>query len=119
MRVRSIRRLGTTTDRYAETVAFARDVLGLTLQLEREDFAVFHTENGDTLEVFGPKGIADGHEFMIAPVAGFEVDDVVAARREMEAKGIRFIGEVHQGPSSAWSHFYGPDGHVYEITARS
>jgi hypothetical protein len=37
----------------------------------------------------------------------------------MEAKGIRFIGEVHKGVSSAWSHFYGPDGHVYEITARS
>jgi catechol 2,3-dioxygenase-like lactoylglutathione lyase family enzyme len=119
MRVRSIRWLGTPTDRYAETVAFARDVLGLTLQLEREDFAVFHIENGDTLEVFGPKGIADGHEFRVAPVAGFEDDDVVAARREMEAKGIRFIGEVHQGTSSAWSHFYGPDGHVYEITARS
>jgi len=119
MRVRSIRWLGTPTDRYAETIAFARDVLGLSLQLEREDFAVFHTENGDTLEVFGPKGIADGHEFMVAPVAGFEVDDVVAARREMEAKGIRFIGEVHEGASSAWSHFYGPDGHVYEITARS
>jgi hypothetical protein len=55
---------------------------------------------------------------MVAPVAGFEVDDVAAARREMEAKGIRFIGEVHDAPSSAWSHFYGPDGHVYEITSK-
>ena len=119
MKVRSIRWLGTPTDRFAETVAFARDILGLRLQLEQEDFAVFELENGDTFEVFGPKGIADGHEFMVAPVAGFEVDDVVAARREMEAKGIRFIGEVHHGASSAWSHFYGPDGHVYEITARS
>jgi catechol 2,3-dioxygenase-like lactoylglutathione lyase family enzyme len=116
VRVRSITWLGTPTDRYAETVGFARDILGLRVQLEQDDFAVFKTENGDTFEVFGPKGIADGHAFMVAPVAGFEVDDVVAARREMEAKGIHFIGEVHRGASSAWSHFYGPDGHVYEIT---
>jgi catechol 2,3-dioxygenase-like lactoylglutathione lyase family enzyme len=118
MRVRGIRWLGTPTDRYAETVAFARDILGLSLRHEQEDFAVFEAENGDTFEVFGPKGIADGHEFMVAPVAGFEVDDVVAARAEMEAKGIQFIGEIHDADSSAWSHFYGPDGHVYEITAR-
>ncbi|HEV2249460.1 MAG TPA: VOC family protein [Candidatus Limnocylindria bacterium] len=117
MKVRGIRWLGTPTDRYAETVAFARDILGLTLRLEQEDFAVFAAENGDTFEVFGPKAIADGHQFMVAPVAGFAVDDVAAARRELEAKGIRFIGDVHTGASSAWSHFYGPDGHVYEITA--
>ena len=118
MRVRGIRWLGTPTSHYAETVAFARDTLGLRLRSEQDEFAVFEAENGDTFEVFGPKGIADGHEFMVAPVAGFEVDDVVSARREMEGKGIRFIGEVHEAPSSAWSHFYGPDGHVYEITAR-
>jgi len=117
VRVRGIRWLGTPTTRYVETVSFARDVLGLKLTLEQDEFAVFETENGDTFEVFGPKGIADGHEFMVAPVAGFEVDDVGAARREMEAKGITFIGEVHEGTTSAWSHFYGPDGHVYEITA--
>jgi catechol 2,3-dioxygenase-like lactoylglutathione lyase family enzyme len=89
VRVRGIRWLGTPTDHYPETVAFARDILGLQLRREEDDFAVFETENGDTFEVFGPKGIADGHEFMVAPVAGFEVDDVVASR------------------------------HVYEITARS
>jgi catechol 2,3-dioxygenase-like lactoylglutathione lyase family enzyme len=118
VRVLGIRWLGTPTQRYQETVAFAKDVLGLTLRSEQEDFAVFATENGDVYEVFGPRGIADGHEFMVAPVAGFEVDDVVAARREMEAKGIRFIGPVHEGTSSAWSHFHGPDGHVYELTAQ-
>lgn len=118
MKVRGIRWLGTPTDRYAETVAFARDILGLRLTIELDEFAVFETENGDVFEVFGPKGIADGHEFMVAPVAGFEVDDVPAARREMEEKGIKFIGDVHDASSSAWSHFYGPDGHVYEITSK-
>ena len=103
MKVRGIRWLGTPTARYAETVAFARDTLGLRLRIDEEDFAVFEAENGDTFEVFGPKGIADGHEFMVAPVAGFEVDDVVAAHGEMEAKGIRFIGEVH-GDGEGFGH---------------
>jgi catechol 2,3-dioxygenase-like lactoylglutathione lyase family enzyme len=117
VRVLGIRWLGVPTQRYAETVAFAQDVLGLTPAFEQEDFAVFAAENGDVLEVFGPKGIADGHEFMVAPVAGFEVENVAEARLEMEAKHVRFIGPVHEGATSAWSHFYGPDGHVYEITA--
>jgi catechol 2,3-dioxygenase-like lactoylglutathione lyase family enzyme len=117
VKILGIRWLGTPTHRYAETVAFAKDVLGLSLRFEQEDFAVFDTENGDTFEVFGPKRIADGHEFMVAPVAGFEVEDVASARREMETKGVRFIGPVHDGTSSSWSHFYGPDGHVYELTA--
>jgi catechol 2,3-dioxygenase-like lactoylglutathione lyase family enzyme len=119
VRVLGIRWVGTPTQHYAETVAFARDVLGLALRHEQDDFAVFATENGDVFEVFGPKGIADGHEFMVAPVAGFEVDNVAEARREMEAKHIRFIGPIHEGATSAWSHFYGPDGHVYEITAQT
>jgi catechol 2,3-dioxygenase-like lactoylglutathione lyase family enzyme len=115
--VLGIRWLGTPTQRYAETVAFAKDVLGLAPRAMEQDFAVFAAENGDVLEIFGPKGIADGHEFMVAPVPGFEVEDVGAARREMEAKGIRFIGPVHDGTTTSWSHFYGPDGHVYELTA--
>jgi hypothetical protein len=46
VRVLGIRWVGTPTQRYAEAVAFARDVLGRTLRHEQEDFAVFVTENG-------------------------------------------------------------------------
>ena len=56
---------------------------------------------------------------MKAPVAGSRVDDVVAAREEMERKGVLFIGPVHRtARGGGWSHVFGPDGHVNEITSR-
>lgn len=55
---------------------------------------------------------------MRAPVAGFLVDDVEVARREMESKGVLFIGPIHGSAAAGWSHFFGPDGHVYEVMSR-
>lgn len=116
MRVRGIRWLHAPTARYAESVAFARDVLGLTPVEENDEVAVFRTEDGDIVEVFGQRGIAKDHAFMRGPVAGFEVDDVASARAELEAKGIQFIGPLNRHGSGAWTYFLAPDGHVYELT---
>jgi hypothetical protein len=46
---------------------------------------------------------------------GWLVDDVERARAEMEAAGIRFIGEIQHDQEESWNHFTGPDGNVYEI----
>ena len=55
--------------------------------------------------------------FMTHPVAGFLVDDIVAARAEMEAKGIEFIGPIEGDTDDyKWTHFRAPDGFVYELT---
>jgi len=54
---------------------------------------------------------------MVAPVPGFLVDDVAAARAELESEGIEFIGPVHDSDDgNAWPHFRPPDGRVYEPT---
>ena len=119
MKVTGIAWLGSPTDRFDEMMRFATDVLGLKPRQQAPDFAVFELEDGDVFEIFGPRAIADEHEFMKAPVAGFRVDDVVAARAEMERKGVLFIGPVHRADGGGWSHFFGPDGHVYEITGRA
>ncbi len=119
MKVKGIVWLGTPTDRFDDMMHFATDVLGLKARQQAPDLAVFELEDGDVFEIFGPRAIADEHEFMKAPVAGFRVDDVAAAREEMERKGVLFIGPVHRSDGGGgWSHFFGPDGHVYEITSR-
>ena len=66
-------------------------------------------------EVFGPD--SSFNEFMTHPVAGFLVDDIEAARAEMEANGIEFLGPI-QGETDdyKWTHFRAPDGFVYELT---
>ena len=67
MKVKGVGWLGSPTARYAEMRRFAVNVLGLTPRIDQEDFAVFDLPDGDVFEVFGPKAIAQDHEFMRAP----------------------------------------------------
>jgi len=120
VKVKGVGWLGSPTDRFDDMVRFAVDVLELKPRINESDFAVFDLADGDTYEIFGPRAIADAHQFMRCPTAGFLVDDVAAARREMETKGVLFIGPVYRSSGGySWSHFFAPDGHVYEITSRS
>lgn len=109
--------LGTRTDRYRELFSFYEDVMGLELDHEEHDFAVFKLPDGSKVEVFGPSDEEHRH-FDSGPVAGFLVDDIEAARAHLEAGGAELIGPVHRWPATgeAWSHFRAPDGNVYEIS---
>src|SRR6185312_9129346 len=95
--------LASRTPRYAEMRNFVADVLGLEAAYEEEDFALFSFPNGDTFEVAGPRSPvyedpaleAGGDGRGPAPIAAFQVGDVDAARAELEAKGVEFLGPVH------------------------
>jgi catechol 2,3-dioxygenase-like lactoylglutathione lyase family enzyme len=117
--VRGLAWLATRTERFAETAAFFRDVLGLHVLLERPGQMVFGLADGGAVEVFAPDE-PDHRHFTTGPVAGFLVEDVDAARAELEAAGIELLGAVGRGdaPGEAWQHFRGPDGNVYELTER-
>lgn len=115
MDVKGLIWLGTKTERFADMVAFYEEVLGLRPDIKEPDFAVYRLPGGGTVELFGPSG---GYEhFSTGPVAGFRVDDVAAARAEMEAKGVEFLGPTGTGDGHVWAHFRAPDGNVYEITS--
>ena len=115
MKVKGIIWLGTRTERFTEMTDFCRDLMGLKQTLLQPGFAIFDLPNGDRLEIFGPE--ESENQFMTHPVAGFLVDDIVAARAEMEARGIEFIGPI-EGETDVyqWTHFRAPDGFVYELT---
>jgi catechol 2,3-dioxygenase-like lactoylglutathione lyase family enzyme len=123
--IRGIVWIASRTPRFAEMRQFVGDALGLEISYEEENFALFSFPNGDTFEVTGPHSpVYDDPELDAhpdgrgpAPIAAFQVDDVDAARAELEAKGIEFIGPVHSDPHSGnrWSHFLAPDGYVYEL----
>jgi hypothetical protein len=115
MKIKGIVWLGTRTDRFEQMTDFCRNMLGLSQRLLEPGFAVFDLPNGDVLEVFGPQQSVN--KFMTHPVAGFLVDDLAAARAELEAKGIEFIGPIHGDTDDyQWTHFRAPDGFVYELT---
>lgn len=119
MQVKGIVWLGTRTERFAEMRAFFAAIAGGP-HVDDAGFAVWDLPNGDRLEVFAPGGEEPPHGD--APVVGFLVDDVAAARAELERiPGVELIGEIQDDggvSGNQWSHFRAPDGHVYEVTNR-
>jgi predicted enzyme related to lactoylglutathione lyase len=115
MEVTGLKWLGTRTEKFPQTISFFRDVMNLEIKETQESYTGFKLPNGDTVEVFGVAE-PDHKFFTTGPVVGFGVTDIEGARRELEAAGIEFIGEIHGDSHGRWSHFYGPDDNVYEIT---
>ena len=106
---------GIRTANLDETVAFFRDVMGLEVDHADEVLAAFRCSEQDTFEVFSEDD--PEHDFMTTgPVIGFGVDDVAAARVELESRGVEFLEETQSRGGHEWAHFRGPDGVVYEIT---
>jgi 4-hydroxy-3-polyprenylbenzoate decarboxylase len=86
MQIKGLVWAGTATDRYAETVAFFRDVLGLSPFHASDSLTVLRLPSGDWMEVFGP-GLAHFDEFSTGGVVvEFLVDDLAAARSELEGR---------------------------------
>jgi hypothetical protein len=115
MKVKGLVWLGTRTAQFEPMLALCQNVMGLTPASLEPGFAVLDMPNGDRFEIYGTD--SPYNTFMTHPVAGFLVDDIVAARAEMEAYGIEFIGPIHtEEDGYAWSDFRAPDGFVYELT---
>ena len=118
MRIKGLVWLGTRTPHFDSMRAFFAEIAGRP-HIDDPGFAVWDLPNGDRLEVFGAGGEAPPYED--APVVGFLVDDVAAARAELERiPGVELIGPIHgdSGFGNQWSHFRAPDGNLYEVTNR-
>lgn len=129
MKVRRIGFLGTRTASFGETSAFFQDVLGLEVSHREPDWSVFRLESGpfDLVEVYGPAK-RDERLFPVnddgALMAGFIVDDVVAARDEAIAAGAEVLGDIVWAEETfgdpalegfGWFFLRAPDRNVYAI----
>jgi catechol 2,3-dioxygenase-like lactoylglutathione lyase family enzyme len=120
MEVRNVRWVGIRTDHYEPMVGFLRDVLGLRVNFEEPTTIEFTTLEGDEVQVMAP-----GHPYYEffgeeahGPVPLFEVDDVHAARRELEAVDIDVVGSTEHDSRWEWIHVRAPDGNLYEFASR-
>lgn len=114
------RPLGRNQDRpLRRDVAFLRDVLGLRTNFEEPTTVEFATSEGDEIQVMAP---GDPYyeffgEHANGPVPLFEVDDVHAARAELEAAGIELVGAIGRDRHWEWIHVRVPDGNLYELAS--
>jgi catechol 2,3-dioxygenase-like lactoylglutathione lyase family enzyme len=113
MRVLGYTWAGVRTTDLKSTARFFADTLGFSLLEQREGLALFEMPSGQLFEVFGSE--SRYYELHAGPVLGFQVEDVRAARRELESAGVEFITDVLGDESEAWTYFHGPDNYVYEL----
>jgi catechol 2,3-dioxygenase-like lactoylglutathione lyase family enzyme len=113
--VRALSWVGLPTPDHAEARRFLVEVLGLEPWVDREDFTVADLPNGDRIELFGPTAV---RPHMTGPIIGLLVDDVEAARAELETRGVEFLEPTGSDPASgaSWAHFRGPGGWLFQLT---
>jgi catechol 2,3-dioxygenase-like lactoylglutathione lyase family enzyme len=115
MKIKGLVWLGTQTSNFEAMVNLYQSIMGLDISHQEPNFVVMDLSNGERVEVFGEE--SSYNTFFTSPVAGFLVDDLAAARTEMESQGIEFIGPIEVVEDGyAWSHFRAPDGFIYKLT---
>jgi predicted enzyme related to lactoylglutathione lyase len=95
---------------------FYAEVLGLDIESEGEHDIEF-TCGQVTLDVFDPSSI--GQPFAVSPAGlALRVEDVDAARAELEAKGVQFDGETIETSVCRQAWFKDPDGNALMLHRR-
>jgi predicted enzyme related to lactoylglutathione lyase len=96
---------------YGETLGLKRDVY-----MPDRNFAEFDV-NGLTLSVYNPVAMGMEHNRNPNPIA-LRVDDVHAARADLEAKGVEFMGDVMDTGVCHMAFFADPDGNALMLHHR-
>jgi catechol 2,3-dioxygenase-like lactoylglutathione lyase family enzyme len=95
---------------------FYSEVLGLEIESEGESDMEFRCGQV-TLDIFDPSSI--GQAFAASPAGlALRVQDVDAARAELEAKGVRFDGETIETSVCKQAWFKDPDGNSLMLHRR-
>ena len=120
MRVLRLAWLGIAADEPQAMSDFLRDTLGLKVEFEQPQTLEFSTAQDDRIQVFGP-----GHRYFDlfranagGPVALFEVDDVAAAREELDRAGVELVGDLESDSAWEWFNFRAPDANFYALASR-
>jgi len=95
---------------------FYSGTLGLEIETEGESDLEFRCGQV-TLDVFDPSSI--GQQFAPSPAGlALRVEDVNAARAELEAKGVEFYGETIETGVCRMAFFKDPDGNALLLHRR-
>ena len=115
LKVKGIIWVGTAVDDRKATADFFTEKLGMPVVTDVPGFTRLGFENGDRLELFGPDSVEHEH-LDTGPVAGFWVEDIEEAHRELLESETEAVTDFETGPDGhRWFYFRAPDGNVYEL----
>jgi len=113
MRVLGYTWAGVRTADLKTTAHFFAEVMGMSLIREDKALMQFELPSGQIFEVFGSENRY--YQFHACPVLAFQVEEVRAAKRELESVGVEFVTDIESYGAEAWTYFRGPDGYLYEL----
>ena len=94
------------------TIAWFKEMLGFEETFKVPGWAEVTTPTGGVTIGLAESETVDGGSGGTTPVFG--VTDIEAARAELEAKGVRFLGDTVELPGMVkLATFYDPDGNSY------
>lgn len=115
MQVKGIIWIGSATEDLKESAVFFSKTLGMTITTDVPGFTRLTTQNGDRVELFGPESV-EHDQLDTGPVAGFWVDDIEQAHRELLEQGVEGVTDLERGRDGhRWFYFRAPDGSFYEL----
>jgi predicted enzyme related to lactoylglutathione lyase len=90
-----------------------------TLELRPDENARFEFWVGDTcFAIWTPAWFGVEYQPQANSIVLFQVDDVDAARAELEAKGVQFVGETFDSGVCHMANFTDPDGNPLTLHKR-
>ena len=105
-------------DDFAAASEFYGTTLGMPCSAEYDRIPGAEYETGSlTLQLIEAKAIGREFEPSTHPV-GLHVDDVPAARAELEARGVAFFGDTMDSGVCHMAHFADPDGNALMLHNR-
>ncbi len=109
--------IGVVADDFDMQRRFYRDVLGMQ-EIDGEDTWVWFRLGENLFELL--RRSDDAEYGRIRYQLGFAVEDIVAARDALVARGVEPLTEVRGGPESLqyWAYFHDPEGNVFAIIQR-
>ena len=113
MRVLGYTWAGVRTADLKTTAHFFANVMGMSLIREGKALVQFELPSGQIFEVFGSENRY--YRLHACPVLAFQVEDVRAARGELESLGVEFVTDIETYGVEIWTYFRGPDGYLYEL----
>lgn len=110
------------TTHFDDTVAFFRDMLGLSItaegtpitDLQFTRYVQLALPTGGVLEIVEPR--AEVQQLFSTPIVSLTVEDVQQARRELEEQQITFVAPLFRTEDGyGWTYFRAPDGNIYQL----
>lgn len=119
MRIIGIGWAGVRAEDFDALVSFFADQVGLSLsrKMDKTGLAHFKFSTGDLFEIYAPHN--SDAELHSIPAVGFQVEDLPAARAEMEARGVEFVTEIESWKGDSWCYFRSPQGYLYQLFEKS